>query len=166
MAMTRSCRMPRVRENSRLGSEVWACSASRILSYSVNAGSTLVIWNFRLMPARARSAGGARVISLPPKVTVPAVGTSAPATHFISVLLPKPFGPIRPWNSFSAMLRLAPLSAVSFPNVLTMPVASSSVITVSLGPYDHGPLERATEPSHALPLVQDKSDQAGGPEHD
>src|ERR1700730_14285877 len=118
------------------------------------------------MPARARSAGDAPVISHPAKLIVPLVGTSAPATHFINVLLPEPFGPIRPWNSFSAMVRLAPLSAVNFPKVLTMPVASSSVIAAPLGRRDHGPLESATEPSHTLPLVQNQADQAGGAEHD
>ncbi len=94
--MTRSCSTPRVRENTSFGSDVWACNASRMLSYSVNVGSTLVIWNLMLMPARARSAGVACVISRPPNATVPEVGVSAPATHFISVLLPEPFGPIRP----------------------------------------------------------------------
>jgi len=48
------------------------------------------------MPARARSAGVAGVMSRPPKKTEPWVGISAPATHFIKVLLPDPFGPIRP----------------------------------------------------------------------
>ena len=67
-----------------------------MLSYSVSDGSTLVIWNFRLMPARARSVGDNAVMSLPAKLTLPSVGVSAPAMHFISVLLPEPFGPIRP----------------------------------------------------------------------
>jgi hypothetical protein len=67
-----------------------------MLSYSVSVGSTEVIWNFRLIPARARSVGVNAVMSVLMKLTLPVVGTSAPATHFISVLLPEPFGPIRP----------------------------------------------------------------------
>ena len=80
-----------VRDNLAVGS-----LASRMLSYSVSDGSTEVIWNFRLMPARARSVGVNAVISVLMKETLPSVGTSAPAMHFISVLLPEPFGPIRP----------------------------------------------------------------------
>jgi len=43
-----------------------------------------VIWNFRLMPARERSAGVACVMSLPMKATVPSVGVSAPAIDLSS----------------------------------------------------------------------------------
>ena len=56
-----------------------------------------VIWNLMLRPARARSAGGAVVMSRPAKPIVPASGTRAPAMHFISVLLPDPLGPMSPW---------------------------------------------------------------------
>src|SRR6186713_1762950 len=158
MAMARSCRMPRVRENTSRGSEVCACSASRMLSYNVNAGSTLVIWNLRLMPARARSAGEAREISAPPNITVPDVGISAPATHFISVLLPEPLGPIKPWNSFSATVRSAPFRAVSLPKILIRPRASRRAI-VALP-------RRPAEIADALALAEDQADQAGGPEQD
>src|SRR4030095_4808654 len=158
MAMARSCRIPRVRENTNRGSDVCACSASRMLSYSVNAGSTLVIWNLRLMPARARAAGEACEISWPPNVTVPDVGISAPATHFISVLLPEPLGPIRPWNSFSATVRSAPFRAVSLPKILIRPRASRRAM-IALP-------RRPAEIADALALAQDQADQAGGTKQD
>src|SRR5215218_9381267 len=105
------------------------------------------------MPARARTAGEACEMSRPPNVTVPDVGISAPATHFISVLLPEPLGPIRPWNSFSATVRSAPFSAVSLPNILIRPRASRRA-TIAL-------LRRLTEIADALALAQHEADQAG-----
>src|SRR5882672_4334072 len=158
MAMARSCRIPRVRENTSRGSDVCACSASRMLSYNVSAGSTLVIWNLRLMPARARSAGEACEMSWPPNVTVPDVGISAPATHFISVLLPEPLGPIKPWNSFSATVRSAPFSAVSLSNILTRPRASRRAIIALL--------RWLAEIADAFAFAQDQADQPGRAEQD
>ena len=72
-----------------------------------------MIWNFRLMPARERAAGVACVMSLPRKVTVPAVGVSAPAIDLSNVLFPEPFGPISPWKEFPVTVRSTPPSAVS-----------------------------------------------------
>ena len=40
-------------------------------AYTLRLGSTLVIWNFRLIPARDRAAGVARVMSRPANVTDP-----------------------------------------------------------------------------------------------
>lgn len=65
------------------------------------------------MPARARSVGVNAVMSA--KLIVPRLGTSAPARHFTSVLLPEPFGPIRPRNSLSPTVTAALSSAVSLP---------------------------------------------------
>ena len=61
--MTDSCSARRVAERSRETSESRPCSASRMLSYTDSEGSTLVIWNLMLRPARARSEGAARVMS-------------------------------------------------------------------------------------------------------
>src|SRR5258705_5066046 len=158
MAMARSCRIPRVRENTSRGSDVCACSASRMLSYNVSAGSTLVIWNLRLMPARARSAGEACEMSWPPKFTVPDVGISGPSTHFISVLLPEPLGPIKPWNSFSATVRSAPFRAVSLPNILIRPPPSRTAM-IALP-------RRPAEIADTLALAKDQADQAGGTKQD
>src|SRR6187455_1448924 len=110
------------------------------------------------MPARARSAGEAREMSAPPNITVPDVGISAPATHFISVLLPEPFGPIRPWNSFSATVRSAPFRAVSLPNILTRPRASRRAM-IALP-------RRPAEIADTLALAEDQADEASGTKQD
>src|SRR5437588_7737951 len=133
-----------------------------MLSYSVSDGSTEVIWNFRLMPARARSVGVNAVMSVLMKETLPCVGTSAPAIHFISVLLPEPFGPIRPWNSFSPTVSAAPSSAVSFPKIFLTPVASRSGIALLL-PGLPGFATKAADP---LALAEHETDQAERPEQD
>src|ERR1700730_14783904 len=110
------------------------------------------------MPARARSAGEAHVMSRPPNSTVPWVATSAPATHFISVLLPDPFGPIRPWNSFSATVSSAPFKAVSLPKTLVSPRASRRAIPALL--------RRAAKLPDPFAFREDQADEAGGTEQD
>src|SRR6478735_8036205 len=132
--------------------------SSRLMPPVGSSGSRLVIWNLRLMPARARVAGGACEISWPPKITVPDVGISAPATHFISVLLPEPLGPIKPWNSFSATVRSAPFRAVSLPKILIRPRASRRAM-IALP-------RRPAEIADALALAEDQADEAGGAKQD
>src|SRR4029453_16713772 len=56
--MTDSCRARRVAERSSATSESRACRARRMLSYTDSEGSTLVIWNLMLRPARRRRGGG------------------------------------------------------------------------------------------------------------
>src|SRR5437588_7855143 len=137
-----------------------------MLSYSVSDGSTEVIWNFRLMPARARSVGVNAVMSVLMKETLPCVGTSAPAIHFISVLLPEPFGPIRPWNSFSPTVSAAPSSAVSLPKIFLMPAASRSGIALLLFGLLLVFLGLGTKTADPLALAEHKTDQAERPEQD
>src|SRR5690242_1462146 len=110
------------------------------------------------MPARARAAGEACEISWPPNVTVPAVGISAPATHFISVLLPEPLGPIRPWNSFSVTVRSAPFRAVSLPKIFIRPRASRRAMVALPRP--------PAEIADTLALAEDQADQAGAAKQD
>ena len=88
-----------------------------------------------LSPARARSAGGTAVRSRPSKWMVPASGESAPAMHFISVLLPEPLGPMRPWICERSTARSTPSRARSWPKRLATPAAS----------------RRATRPSYRSP---------------
>src|SRR3979411_2602672 len=110
------------------------------------------------MPARARSAGENCVISRPPKDTAPSVGISAPAMHFISVLLPEPFGPIRPWNSLSATVRSAPTNAVNLTKIFTRPRASRRAMA-SL-------FRRPPEVSDALAFAEDQAGQPGRTKQD
>src|ERR1700730_6899239 len=104
------------------------------------------------MPARARSEGDRAVMSWSAQRTLPSVGCSAPATHFISVLLPEPVEPVRPWNSFSLTVSAAPSSAVSLPKTLTMPLASRSGMRAFL--------RRPAETADALPLAEHEADEA------
>src|SRR3984893_13721393 len=104
-------------------------------------------------------------MSRPAKRIVPSVGISAPATHFISVLLPEPLGPMRPWNSFSATVRSTPLNAVSRAKTFLMPRASRSAMLALLG----DPRRRTGRPAEgadALALGKQEADQAGGSEED
>src|SRR5436190_11542108 len=89
-------------------------------------------------------------MSLPAKLIAPCVGASAPAMHFIKVLLPDPLGPIRPWNSPSGTLRSTPPNAVSLPNVLRIPRTSSSATLV---PSVAGRACSAFRPESAHPLA-------------
>src|SRR5215831_17798810 len=114
------------------------------------------------MPARARSVGVSMVTSRPPRRIVPLVGSSAPATHFSSVLLPEPLGPMRPWNSFSPTIRSTPLRAASRPKTLVSPRTSSSGIVRSCV----GVARRkrtTTEAADPLLLGHHKPEQPGGP---
>src|SRR5712692_9570150 len=70
------------------------------------------------MPACATRYAGSPAISAPRKRTDPALGRSAPATRLKRVLLPEPFGPMRPRNSPSATSKETPFTAVNPPKVL------------------------------------------------
>src|SRR5436309_6415473 len=74
------------------------------------------------MPACATRYAGAPAISRPRKRTDPAVGRSAPAMRLKVVLLPEPFGPIRP--------RISP-SATSKETFLTAGKPSKSFVSPS-----------------------------------
>src|SRR5665213_31492 len=65
-------------------------------------------------------------MSAPRKRIVPAVGRASPDRQLKKVLLPAPFGPIRPSSSPASSIRSAPSTARNAPNALTMPLASSS----------------------------------------
>ena len=76
------------------------------------------IWKLRAMPRRARKWGGNWVMSSPQNTTLPVWGRSAPEMQLISVVLPEPFGPIRPNRSPFLISTLILSSAVKPPNVL------------------------------------------------
>src|SRR5580704_2491867 len=79
------------------------------------------------MPARAWTAGPARVTSSPSKTMRPAVGKVSPARQLKKVDLPAPFGPIRPMISPSSTVRSAPDTARKLPNAFDTFLASSSI---------------------------------------
>ncbi len=82
-----------------------ACAASRTFSSTVMVRMTLVRWNERPIPARARRQDGQPATSAPCRCRRPPVGGSSPASRLVRVDLPAPFGPITACNSptFSAM---------------------------------------------------------------
>src|SRR5260221_6512585 len=78
------------------------------------------------MPVCATRYEGRPAISSPRKRTEPASGLSAPAMRLKVVLLPEPFGPIRPSSSPSATSNETPPTAVKPPNRLVSFETSSS----------------------------------------
>src|ERR1700752_2790261 len=80
------------------------------------------IWWVRPMPACATRYAGRPAISRPRKRTEPALGLSAPAIRLKVVLLPEPFGPMRP--------RISP-SATSKETFLTARKPSKSFVSPS-----------------------------------
>ena len=56
-------------------------------------------WNDRRRPARARLPALYELMSVPASANVPADGLTKPVTASITVVLPAPFGPIRPTTS-------------------------------------------------------------------
>src|SRR5687767_12258350 len=131
-----------------------------MLSYTDSEGSTLVIWNLMLRPARARSEGAARVRSRSAKRMTPASGVSAPAMHFMSVLLPEPLGPMSPWIWPASTRRSTPARARSSPKRLLMPATSSSAMASA----NLRTGRRAAEAAEPLALGHHEPDEAAGPE--
>jgi len=92
------------------------------------------IWKLRAMPRRARKCGGNCVMSSPQNTTLPTCGRSAPEMQLISVVLPEPFGPIRPNRSPFLMSTLILSSAVKPPKVLvSVPTCSKGASSAGVG---------------------------------
>src|SRR6185436_6595255 len=162
-AMTDSCRARRVVERSSDTSESRLWRASRTLSYTDSAGSTLVIWNLMLRPARARSEGATRVRSRSAKRITPVSGMSAPAMHFMRVLFPDPLGPMSPWIWPASTRRSTPARARSSPKrLLTSATSSSAMASAGLRAG-----RRPAEAAESLALGHHEPHQAARPEeHD
>ena len=67
-----------------------------VAQHGESRGTAATCWNVRTRPRRTRSCIGTPVMSAPSKRTRPAVGGSVPVIRLNSVVLPAPFGPIRP----------------------------------------------------------------------
>ena len=63
---------------------------------SSSTGSMRTSWNVRATPSRAMRCAGSAGISASSKRDLPASGRSAPEIRLSTVVLPEPFGPIRP----------------------------------------------------------------------
>ena len=67
-----------------------------MFSRTLRPGKGRAIWNVRAMPRLARTCGAWPEMSSPLKRIVPSVGVSKPDINPNKVVLPAPFGPIRP----------------------------------------------------------------------
>jgi hypothetical protein len=69
---------------------------SSTFSNTDSSGNVATSWKVRTMPLATSRWAGEWVMSTPSKVTVPPVSGTKPLTAFMNVVLPAPFGPIRP----------------------------------------------------------------------
>src|SRR3954464_2144763 len=80
------------------------------------------------MPPLIIRCGASPAISAPANVIEPAVGTSVPDSMLKIVLLPEPFGPIRPRISPCSTLNDTLLTAVKPPKRFTRPFTTSTAV--------------------------------------
>src|SRR5882757_1282248 len=102
------------------------------------------------MPRLMMRWGAAPAISAPSNSIEPAVGTSVPDSMLKIVLLPEPFGPIRPTISPCSTLNDTLLTAVKPPKRFTNPLTTSTAGTLL---FEH---HLVGKPDHAL-LVGERS---------
>src|SRR6185369_11259096 len=117
------------------------------------------IWNERMMPRRATSAGRSRVMSVPLKRMVPAVGGRNLVSRLKKVVLPAPLGPISAWMAPRRTRRFTLSTATKPLNSLVRPRVSRMVSPVieSRECAPRGPSSRVAAPwkfvTHANPRV-------------
>ena len=104
-----------------------AIGVSMTFSSTVICGKGRGIWKVRASPARKMRSGERPSMRRPSKAISPASGACAPAIRSNSVLLPAPFGPIRPVIVPRATDRLTPSTARSSPKDRATPVACNKV---------------------------------------
>ena len=93
----------------------WRSAATRMLSLTVSDPNTSSRWKVRARPSRANWCGRAPVTSLPSTKIRPWLGSCMPVATLNSVVLPAPFGPMRPMICPSCRSRLTLLTAVRPP---------------------------------------------------
>src|SRR5438477_3023596 len=86
------------------------------------------IWKVRPIPPLMMACGARPAISDPANSIEPAVGTSVPESMLKIVLLPEPFGPIRPRISPCSTLNDTLLTAVKPPKRFTRPLTTSTAL--------------------------------------
>src|SRR5438552_10442557 len=99
----------------------------------------LGIWKLRARPMRMRLCAACPQMSSPSKRMLPSSFLSVPAMQLTSVLLPEPFGPMRPTRSPGRTRKSTPSSAVKPPKRLVTPRTSrrGSLIVGDSGPDCH-----------------------------
>src|SRR3954454_21074388 len=96
---------------------------------TVSRESALVSWKVRTTPCLATWCGAVRPMSRPSNFQVPVLGWSKPVSRLTSVVLPAPFGPMRPVMPPRWISRWSTATAVSPPKVRVM----SSTTTAGSG---------------------------------
>ena len=84
-------------------------------------GRSFTCWNVRAMPLAAIWRGANVVMSSSRNRIRPAFGFAVPVIRLSSVVLPAPFGPIRPRTSPGLTSKLTSLTAANAPNRLVAP---------------------------------------------
>src|SRR3990170_3391065 len=133
----------------------------RMLSPSPRAGATIRFssrvmrratrgtWKVRMSPRWASSCGRAPSSGTPSSSTRPASFATKPVMTSNRVVLPEPFGPIKPVTAAGAATSETPPRTVTAPNRLTIRSIERSIPYLRLAhdhhrPDDHGRVERET----------------------
>src|SRR6185437_14383529 len=104
-----------------------ACSMPSVtFSATVKTGTSMKCWCTMPTPAAIASLGELKLTGVPSTTISPSSGCISPYRTFISVVLPAPFSPSRACTWPGATERLIPSLATSGPNLLVMPLSSSS----------------------------------------
>ena len=119
--MTSGCPAPVRAQRLRCSS-----AATRMLSRTVSDPKTSRRWKVRARPSRANWCGRAPVTSLPSTKTRPWLGSCMPVATLNSVVLPAPFGPMRPMICPSCRSRLTLLTASRPPKRTLMSRSSTA----------------------------------------
>src|SRR4051812_3477102 len=100
--------------------------ATWMLSRTVSEVNSSSRWNVRATPRRARLNGASAVMSSPSSNTTPDEGCSNPVTQLNNVVLPAPFGPIKPVIAPASAATSTDDNADAPPNFMPRPRHSRS----------------------------------------
>src|SRR5207244_1591579 len=115
----------RVRSTASRTPARWQASRPTItFSSAVMALNRRMFWKVRAIPARVTWYALRPARDLPSRRMSPAVGACTPVTRLKNVVLPAPFGPIRPWISPEATVRWTSWSARRPPKRFVSPLTS------------------------------------------
>ena len=107
--------------------------ASMTDSWTVMVGKRAASWKERIRPSRARTSGRVRLTSFPSKCTEPRSWRVKPPRTSNNVVLPAPFGPIRPRISPERTSRSTASTAVRPPKRLVSSLATRTVSPARCG---------------------------------
>ncbi len=106
-------------------------TASTTDSRTVNPANSVLIWNVRVMPSLTRWCCGSAVIRSSPRNTSPEVGTRAPVSRLMIVVLPAPFGPIKACRTPCGNASVTSLAALNAPNCFDSPDVRNAAVTIT-----------------------------------